>query len=148
MTIEEIKALLISAQADFQLIEQDAPILSTADAEKYYDIGKAAPTFILQNEDGLLACIVSSGHGRLDLENMKKQFGYSKLKIADRKKVEEQTGYKVGTIPLIGHGLPCIFDDKLLRFDTIFGGTGNEFVTLKISPKDVKRLNRVIAILV
>lgn len=68
MTIEEIKALLISAQADFQLIEQDAPILSTADAEKYYDIGKAAPTFILQNEDGLLACIVSSGHGRLDLK--------------------------------------------------------------------------------
>ena len=148
MIIGEIKALLISAQADFQLIEQDAPILSTIDAEKYYDIRKAAPTFILKNENGFLAFIVSWGYGRLDLENMKKQFGFSKLKIAYRKKVEEQTGYKVGTIPLIGHGLPCIFDDKLLRFDYIFGGTGNEFVTLKISPEDVKRLNRIIATLI
>ena len=47
--------------------------------------------------------------------------------------------------PLIGHGLPCIFDEKLLEFDSIFGGTGNEWVTLKISSKDVRRLNHIVA---
>lgn len=145
LTMDELEALLSGAGANFQLIEQDTPILSTADANKYVDIDKAAPTFILENENGLMACIVSSGHGRLDLENMKKRLGYQALRMASRKKIEKQTGYKTGTIPLIGHGLPCIFDEKLLEFDVIFGGTGNERVTLKISPKDVRRLNHIVA---
>jgi prolyl-tRNA editing enzyme YbaK/EbsC (Cys-tRNA(Pro) deacylase) len=80
----------------------------------------------------------------LDFEAMKRQFGYSKLKMADRRKVEQQIGYRVGAIPLIGHDLPCIFDDSLLKYDYIYGGTGDELVTLKIKPQDVKRLNNVI----
>ena len=92
-----------------------------------------------------MACIVSSRHGRLDLENLKKRFGYWSLKTASREKIVKQSGYKTGALPLTGHGLPCIFDEKLLEFDSIFGGTGNKWVTLKISPKDVRRLNHIVA---
>lgn len=69
--------------------------------------------------------------------------GLSRLKLADKKKIEKSTGYKVGAIPLIGVELPCIFDECLLERDFIYGGSGNELFTLKTAPKDVKRLNNV-----
>ena len=65
----------------------------------------------------------------------------------NRNKIEKITGYKVGSIPPIGHELPCIFDDKLLNFNYVYAGTGDELITLKINPNDIKRLNKVISCL-
>ncbi len=145
MTITELEIFLNEAAADFELIKQDAPIYTVADGEKYYDINKVAPSLILQSEKGLILCIVSENHGRLDFEKTKEKLGFTKLKMADSNKIEAQTGFKVGTIPLIGLKIPCILDDKLLKFDYIYGGSGDELTTLKINPNDVKRLNNVIA---
>ncbi len=142
--IKTLERHLSEAQADFQLIRQNKPIHTVQDAAEFYPIIQSAPTFILQNENGLLACIASINRGRLDFKAMKKQFGYTDLKMADREIIEKQTGYRAGAIPLIGHDLPCIFDDLLLKFDYVYGGTGDEFVTLKINPLDVKRLNNII----
>ncbi len=46
LTMDEMKAFLPGAEADFQLAGQDAPLLSTSGAEKYDELGKAEPTFI------------------------------------------------------------------------------------------------------
>lgn len=143
-SVQELENLLNAAGADFQLIRQEVPILSAADAGPYYDVQKAAPTFILQSDRGLIACILSAGRGRMDFAAMRQRFGFSGLKMADRKKALRETGYQVGAIPLIGHGLDCIFDNMLLQYDYIYGGTGDPLVTLKIRPRDVKALNRVI----
>ena len=64
--------------------------------------------------------------------------------MADREKIKSITGYDVGTIPLVGLELPCLFDKKLLRHDFIFGGAGDELLTLKISPKDLLEVNEII----
>ncbi len=144
MTAKEIEVFLRKNSADFELLKQDKPILSAADAAEYYPVEKAAPTFVLQTEDGLIGCIVSVNSGRLNFEQLKQKFGYTKLKMADRKKIESQTGYEVGSIPLIGLEVPCLFDNTLLKYDYIYGGAGNELVTLKIAPQDVMRLNKII----
>ena len=144
MTVKELEAFLRENNADFELLKQDKPILSAADAAAYYPVEKAAPTFVLQTEDGLIGCLVSVNSGRLDFETLKQKFGYTKLKMADKKKIESQTGYEVGAIPLIGLGLPCLFDNALLAYDYIYGGAGDELVTLKIAPQDVMRLNKII----
>ena len=63
--------------------------------------------------------------------------------MADRKKVEKQTGYPTGCIPLVGLEIPYVFDRKLLCHDFVYGGTGNEFLTLKINPEDLIRVNSI-----
>lgn len=146
-TVEQLEELLRREGADFELIRQDAPILSARDAEPYYDVTRAAPTFVLQSERGLVACVFSANRGRIDFDAMKRAFGFEKLKMADRKKVQKQTGYEVGAIPLVGLELDCVFDSALLEFEYIYGGTGDPLTTLKIAPCDVKRLNRVIGCL-
>ena len=49
-------------------------------------------------------------NGRLDFKKLKTQLGFEKLKMADRKKVEKQTGYLTGCISLVGLRNPCIID--------------------------------------
>lgn len=144
MTINEIKEILEKAGCSYEIIKQNKPILSVSDAENFYPVEKSAPTFVLQTEDGLIGCITSMQNGRLDFEMLKTCFGFEKLKMADRKRVEKQTGYVVGCIPLVGLNLPCIFDKKLLSFDFVYGGTGDELLTLKINPKDLLTVNKII----
>ena len=144
MTVKEIEELLRENNADFELLKQDKPILSAADAAGYYPVEKAAPTFVLQTENGLIGCIVSINNGRLDFAALKQKYGYTILKMADKKKIQSQTGYEVGAIPLVGLELPCLFDNTLLKYDYIYGGAGDELVTLKIAPQDVMKLNRII----
>ncbi len=146
-TVEQLKELLRREGADFELLRQDVPVLSAKDAEPFYDVAKAAPALVLQSDRGLVACIVSANRGRLDFQALKGAFGFEKLKMANRKNVQKQTGYEVGTIPLVGLELDCIFDDALLQYDYIYGGTGDALTTLKIAPGDVKRLNKIIGCL-
>lgn len=143
-TISELSDYLKNEGADFELTKQDAPIFSLKDAEKYFDIDSAATALIVQTEKGLMLLIASGMRGRLDFKRLGADLGLSGLKLADKKKIEKSTGYKVGAIPLIGAALPCIFDECLLKHDFIYGGSGSEMFTLKIAPEDVKRLNDVI----
>jgi len=147
-SITELETFLINQNSDFEILTHETPIVSTQDAAKYFDIDKAAPTFIMETEQGLIAFIVSSKRGKLDFKAIKQVLGFSKLKMADKDSIEKAIGYKTGTIPFIGHNLPCVFDKCLLEHDYIYGGSGDEFRTLKISPYDVLRLNNVIKNLV
>ena len=115
-TFNELKAYLERNNCDFEILTHEKPIVSTLDAARYFDIGKAAPTFIMETEQGLVAFIVSSKRGRMDFKAMKRVLGFSKMKMADSGKVLEVTGYETGAIPLIGHDLPCVFDNWLLAF--------------------------------
>jgi prolyl-tRNA editing enzyme YbaK/EbsC (Cys-tRNA(Pro) deacylase) len=142
--LQELRNFLENNNSNFEILAHNTPIISTQDAAKYFDIDKAAPTFIMDTEQGLVAFIISSKRGKVDFKAMKQSLGFSKLKMADRRKVQKMTGYATGTIPLIGHNLPCVFDDCLLDFDYIYGGSGNELHTLKIVPNDVIRLNNII----
>jgi len=143
MTVPVLHDYLQNQSAEFALIYHDAPIRTAQDGAKYFPPEKAAPTLVVQTDRGLMGLIVSVQRGRLDLDAIRAAAGLEKLKLADRKKVSRETGYEVGSIPLVGLNLPCIFDDRLLSFDYIYGGCGDELCTLKITPGDVKRLNSI-----
>ena len=144
MSTSKLKSVLDTAGCCYEIIKQDKPILSAMDAEGIYPVEKSAPTFVLHSEQGLLGCIVSMQNGRLDFERLKAQFGFEKQKMADRKRIEKETGYSVGSVPLVALGLPIIFDKKLLCHDFVYGGTGNELLTLKIKPEDLIRVNEIL----
>ncbi|MBQ8145079.1 MAG: GNAT family N-acetyltransferase [Butyricicoccus sp.] len=144
LSIQEMHRFLQEQNADYEILKQEKPIRSAKDAEGIYDAEKSAPTFVLDSDRGLIACVMSVTSGRMDLAAMKAEFGFTKLKMADSKKILRETGYAVGSVPPIGHGLPCIFDQNLLQFDYVYAGTGDELQTLKIWPRDIIRLNRCI----
>lgn len=146
LKIENLKALLKQSDADYEIIQHEKPILSTADAEALFDTSKAAPVFIMNTEKGLVSLIVKARSERFDFKKVKEKAGYAKFKMADRTEVHAATGYEAGAIPLIGHNLPCLLDSALLELDYMYGGTGHPNFTLKIKPADVVRLNNTTVI--
>lgn len=135
---------LENRDADFEIIKHDTPISTVQDAKQYSNIDFAAPVFVVQSEKGIMVLITSAKRGKLDFKKISMEIGISKLKLANREIAEKETGYKIGSMPLIGSNLPCIFDKSLLNFKYIYGGSGDALHTLKIKPNDVEHLNNVV----
>lgn len=143
-SIQELENYLKSSEADFQILSHDQPIISIEDARKQFDVECAAPVLVVQTDRGFMILIVSAKRGRLNFHELGKSLGFEKIRLADKEKAEQETGYRIGSMPLIGVELPCIFDSELMKLEYIYGGSGDEFHTLRIVPRDVQRLNHVI----
>lgn len=145
--MESLIHTLTEAGADYEIIHHLKPILSTVDAEGLFDIRKSAPIFILKTENGYIALIVSGQNGKLNFKSIKQILGLKKLSMASREEILEQTGFEAGAVPLIGHNMPTIIDQRVLRTDYVFGGTGDPYHTLKINPSDLQRINHTIKVI-
>ena len=140
LTLTDLKNLLTTHKADFELIHHTKHIITAADAIGIFDFDKAAPVFIFKTEQGLITFIRKAKKEKLDLKKIKKQLGFTSLAFACNEEVLEQTGYEAGAIPLIGTGLPCYIDESLFSLDYIYGGTGDIHYTLKINPENLLAL--------
>ncbi|MED1793411.1 aminoacyl-tRNA deacylase [Brevibacillus nitrificans] len=142
-------SLLKNKNVSFDILEHPQPIRSAQDGADYFGIaiGQTAPTLVLQTDNGYVAAILSGDRGRLDFQTVAALLGCKEVKLAPPKKVEEITGFRIGTVPLVGLCLPCLFDRGLFRYPSVYGGTGDACSTLKISPVEVEALNQVVAYL-
>ena len=144
MNLEQLREYLKESKADCEIIEHEKPILKTKDAAEYFELELCAPVFVIAPQQGLVAMVMSAQRMDIDVSSIKTVLGYDVKGLADPKVVKQATGYEAGRIPLVGHNLPILFDKQLTIHDFIYGGTGDEFHTLKIRPEDVIRLNNMI----
>lgn len=147
--MSDLVSFLEGNNISFEIIEHDKPIQTAYEGAAYFgiELGQTAPTLILKSEAEYYSIIISGDFGRIDLEDLKASLMCNELKLAKPKEVEQITGYTVGTVPLIGHGLPTVMDRQLKRYPFIYGGTGLKNATLKIDPSDVEKLNNVIGMI-
>jgi len=145
MNIKELKILLEQNNGRYELIYHEKPIRTVEEGRKYFDINTIAPVFILKTDKGFFAFISAGKRGAIDFNVLKESLNCMEVKLAGRKEVKEVTGYEPGNVPLLGHGLPCIFDNMLLENEFICGGSGNENHTLRINPGDLMKLNNIVA---
>ncbi len=140
-------AYLNEKNACYELIRTQQPIRSVKDGVKILDIeaGQTAPVLVLNSDKGFYAVIISGERGKIDLQSIAKLLDCKSIEMADKAEVLKVTGYAPGRIPLVGHGLPCIIDRRLLQYPFIYGGSGDFVVTLKIEPQALYDLNTVIA---
>lgn len=119
-SIRQLKEYLESNMASFEMLAHDTPILTIQDAKKYFDTDYAAPVLIAQTDNGLMVLIISAARGKIDFKGLGEKLGFTKFKLAGKKKAEKETGYQIGAMPLVGIKLPCIFDARLLKYDYIY----------------------------
>lgn len=142
-----ITNLLATCPYDYEFINHPHPIKTVNDGVKYFKIeaGQTAPTLILNADDNFYALIFSGSQNRLDFSAIASVLGCNQVKLAKPEKVERITGFIIGNIPMIGHSIPCVLDNRLLNYSFVYGGTGNPLITLKISPLALSQLNNVVA---
>jgi prolyl-tRNA editing enzyme YbaK/EbsC (Cys-tRNA(Pro) deacylase) len=77
--------------------------------------------------DGEPVMVVASGRHRIDRDKVCDAFDCAEGRMASSDEVRAATGFPIGGVPPIGHGLPVLFDTALLDYELIYaaGGDGN-----------------------
>lgn len=145
--MKALQEILEKSKYTYELIQHEKPILSKKDGSEYFriDVGQTAPTLILKTDKGFFALIVSGSRSKVDFEKIAGILNCSKVTLASPKEVQEVTGFQVGSVRMVGLDLPCLIDKRLFHYDYIYGGTGKSTYTLKIEPRALNKLNKVIA---
>lgn len=144
--MEQLISILNNKHIDYEIIEHSKEINTAQEGAEYFGIhiGQTAPTLILKTDVGYFSLIISGDFGRVDLETMNDLLKVQEIKLAKPKEVEQVTGSRIGSVSLINPSLPTIIDRELYRFPYVYGGTGKARSTLKIPPRDLEKLNKII----
>src|SRR5258708_3502043 len=70
--------------------------------------------------DGEPVVVVAAGRHRIDREKVCEAVDCAEGRQASPDEVRAATGFSIGGVPPIGHGLPVIFDSALLDYDVIY----------------------------
>ena len=147
ISITKTKEILKEQKADFTIVENQKPIYSVSDSLEYYNLAQTAPVFIISTDIGIYALIISGENYPISFDIVLKALQCTQAKLLPRSELFEITGYKSGSVPLVGLDIPCILDKKLLGFPYVYGGIGDANYTLKINPYDLKRINNTVSLI-
>lgn len=141
--------ILKNSGYNYELIFHEKTIFSAQEGADYFkiDIGQTAPTLIIKADNRFLALIISGSRKYVNFEQISRILGCQHTQMASKKEVKDMTGFKIGSIPLVGIPLPFILDSQLFSYPFIYGGSGQAMRTLKIAPTALRQLNQVVAIL-
>ena len=89
--------------------------------------------------DGDPVVCVTSGAHRVDVDRVALALDCGEARPASPDEVRAATGYKVGGVPPFGHGLPVLFDEALLRFETVWAAGGDANSLFEIDPRQLIR---------
>ena len=132
----------------YQLLPQTRPLLSAEDGAAYFGIavGQTAPVLLVEADPSQrLLCLLAGDRGRLDLAQAASLLKVPKLTPVKYKRVYDITGFEPGNMPLFGLNFPCLFDERLLRYPLVYGGSGQENLTLAVDPRALLALHQIAA---
>lgn len=91
----------------------------------------------------LIVAVVPVEH-QLSMKKLAKSAGGKKAEMADKQKVQSQTGYVLGGVSPLGQkkALRTFIDDSALVFPTIFVSGGRRGLEIELSAEDLATLTR------
>ena len=132
----------------YQLLPQTRPLRSAEDGAAYFGIavGQTAPVLLVEADPSQrFLCLLAGDRGRLDLAQAASLLKVPKLTPVKYKRVYDITGFEPGNMPLFGLNFPCLFDEALLRYPLVYGGSGQENLTLAVDPRALLALHQIAA---
>lgn len=96
---------------------------------------------VATDDDGTEYPVVAyaSGEHRVDEAALAERLGVAGARIANPDEVKAHTGWSIGGVPPVGHGIErTLFDETLLEYDEIWGGAGTPEAVAAFDPEDVR----------
>jgi prolyl-tRNA editing enzyme YbaK/EbsC (Cys-tRNA(Pro) deacylase) len=85
--------------------------------------------------DGEPVVVVASGRHRIDQVKVCDALDCAEGRMASSDEVRAATGFAIGGVPPIGHGLPVIFDTALLDYELIYAAGGDGNTLFEVAPR-------------
>jgi prolyl-tRNA editing enzyme YbaK/EbsC (Cys-tRNA(Pro) deacylase) len=85
--------------------------------------------------DGEPVVCVASGQHRIDLDKVADVLDVAEVRQAGADEVRAATGFPIGGVPPVGHGLPVVFDEALLRHERVWAAAGDPHSLFCVDPR-------------
>src|SRR5919197_3087553 len=85
--------------------------------------------------DGEPVVCVASGEHRIDLDKLAEALDCAEVRQAGADEVRASTGFPIGGVPPVGHSLPVVFDEALLRHQLIWAAAGDPHSLFCVDPR-------------
>jgi prolyl-tRNA editing enzyme YbaK/EbsC (Cys-tRNA(Pro) deacylase) len=121
----ELKTLAVSTAT----VQQAADAIGT-------EVGQIAKSIVFVM-DGEPVVVVASGRHRIDRDKVCDALDCAEGRQASPDEVRGATGFPIGGVPPIGHGLPVIFDSALLEYDVIYAAGGDPNTLFEVAPREL-----------
>lgn len=100
------------------------------------DVGQIAKSIVFVM-DGEPVVVVASGRHRIDPGKVCEALDTAEGRQASADEVRAATGFPIGGVPPIGHGLPVVFDTALLDYEAIYAAGGDGNTLFEVRPRDL-----------
>jgi prolyl-tRNA editing enzyme YbaK/EbsC (Cys-tRNA(Pro) deacylase) len=87
--------------------------------------------------DGEPVVVVASGRHRIDRNKVCEALDCAEGRIASSDEVRAATGFPIGGVPPIGHGLPVVFDTALMDYEVIYAAGGDGNTLFEVAPREL-----------
>jgi prolyl-tRNA editing enzyme YbaK/EbsC (Cys-tRNA(Pro) deacylase) len=81
-----------------------------------------------------VVCVVSGAH-RVNEDLLCDVLDCVEVRPASAEEVRASTGFSVGGVAPVGHGLPVIFDEELLEHDSVWAAGGDGNCLFEVEPR-------------
>jgi prolyl-tRNA editing enzyme YbaK/EbsC (Cys-tRNA(Pro) deacylase) len=85
--------------------------------------------------DGDPVVCVASGKHRIDTDKLADTLDCAEVRQAGADEVRAATGFPIGGVPPVGHGLPVVFDEDLLRHQRVWAAAGDPRSLFCVDPR-------------
>ncbi|MFL5895600.1 MAG: YbaK/EbsC family protein [Thermoleophilaceae bacterium] len=87
--------------------------------------------------DGEPVVVVASGRHRIDQDKVCDALDCAEGRQASADEVRAATGFPIGGVPPVGHGLPVVFDSALLDYDVVYAAGGDGNTMFEVAPREL-----------
>ena len=102
------------------------------------DAAEIAKAIVVVCDGDPVVCVTSGAH-RVDMEQVALAHDCAEVRTATPDEVRAATGYPVGGVAPIGHGLPVFVDEALLEHERVWAAGGDSNSLFEVDPRELVR---------
>jgi prolyl-tRNA editing enzyme YbaK/EbsC (Cys-tRNA(Pro) deacylase) len=124
----------LGLEIELKTLDESTATVADAASAIGCDPGQIAKSIVFVM-DGEPVVVVASGRHRIDQDKVCEALDCAEGRQASPEEVRAATGFPIGGVPPIGHGLPVVFDTALLDYDCIYAAGGDANTMFEVPPR-------------
>src|SRR5919109_812522 len=120
-----------------QRLEESTRTVSDAARAVGCEEGEIAKSIVFVADGEPVVCVASGGH-RIDADKLAEALDVAEVRQAGPDEVRAATGFPIGGVPPVGHGLPVVFDEELLRHERVWAAAGDPHSLFEADPRKLR----------
>jgi prolyl-tRNA editing enzyme YbaK/EbsC (Cys-tRNA(Pro) deacylase) len=128
------RARALGLEVTLQKLESSTRTVGDAARAVGCDEAEIAKSIVFVCDGDPVVCVASGQH-RIDLDKVAEVLDCAEVRQAGADEVRAATGFAIGGVPPVGHGLPVIFDEELLRHERVWAAAGDPHSLFCVDPR-------------